>query len=216
MRLLKISALVVLFVTTFIACSATSNIHLDENYPKNQSTDTFAVLPFNQNWFPGAATKDMYGQEIDFFYQALDPSFSSSTSNKVQIIRSELPLAANSFKQTKLTTEKESLEVTLPPDSLLSSISERYIYFFEDYGFKMLQKPGERVSFAYLESESKLALQFETKFYLYDKNTSKIISWGKVSDNSELDGRPKFLDYLSVLTKVSQQILIDSPFQVTP
>ncbi|MBO6524573.1 MAG: hypothetical protein JJ971_12150 [Balneolaceae bacterium] len=198
----------------FIACAPKQSLFLSEEVNKNSSTSSFSVIPFNQNWTPDATLKTMYSQEIDMFFQALPPSFSTNTPNKVNILKPELELNQSDFKEETLSRDNLKLNINFPSDTLLKASDDRYVYFLEGYKFQLIKKAGDRVSFAYQQSESKLALQFETEYYLYDKSKAEIIAWGKVSDESEVFGRPGFIDYLNVLTKVSKQMIEESPFLI--
>lgn len=210
------SIFTVLFLSTvIIGCSPKSSIYLNDNFEKNRSSNSFSVLPLNQNWTPDASLKTMYTQELDYFYQALGPAFSSNTPNRIDIIKSDLDLSTEDFeKKTLGSKETNTLEVNYPSEELTNTSEDRFIYFLEGYKFQLIQKAGDRVSFAYLEQEKKLALQFESEFFLFDKNTSEIISWGTVKEETDVFGQPKFVDYLSVLTKASKNMLSESPFQV--
>ncbi len=210
-RTISIS-LVLFFI--FTSCAPRQSVHLNSNIEKNSSTSSFSVIPFNQDWTPDATQKRMYSQEIDLFFQALSPSFSSNTPNKVTVIQSELELEESNFKKETLAQDNLKLDINLPSDTLLMQSDDRYVYFLEGYKFQLIKKAGDRVSFAYQESEPTLALQFETEFFLYDKAKSEIIGWGKVTDESDILGRPGFIDYLNVLTKVSNKMLEQSPFLI--
>lgn len=194
------------------SCTPKQPLFLSQDIEKNRSASSFAVIPFNQDWVPDATTKKMYSQEIDLFFQALPPSFSSNTPNRVNVIKSDLELSEESFKKTTLSNESRKIDIHISSDTLLKETDERYIYFLEGYKFQLVKKAGDRVSYAYQQSESKLALQFETEYFLFDKSKSEIIAWGKISDESEVVGRPGFIDYLTVLTKVSRQMIEKSPF----
>lgn len=201
---------IILFIS--ISCAPRQSLYLSEEVEKNSSPSSFSVIPFNQNWTPDATTKKMYSQEIELFFQALPISFTFNTPNKVNVIQSDLDLTESSFQKTTLSYENQILDINIPSDTLLKQSNERYVYFLEGYKFQLVKRAGDRVSFAYQESEPKLALQFETEFFLFDKNKSEVIAWGKVSDESEVQGRPGFSDYLAVLTKVSKQMIEKSPF----
>ena len=207
----RLSLLLIVIFTSF-GCSSQKTLFLADGVIKNTSGSTFLVVPFNQNWTPDATKKRMRGQEIDLFYQALSPSFSSNTPNRVSVVRSDLKLAESNFTKKILSAENQNLTINIPSDTLLSTLDERYIYFLEGYKFQLIQKSGDRVSYAYQQSESKIALQFETEYFLYDQRNSEIVAWGTVSDDSEIQGRPQFVDYLTVLTKVSRKIIQESPF----
>ncbi len=196
----------------FFGCAPKQPLFLSEEVNKNGSTSSFSVIPFNQDWTPDATQKRMYSQEIDLFFQALPPSFSTNTPNKVNILKPELELEESNFKKETLSKDNLKLDINFPSDTLLKESDDRYVYFLEGYKFQLVKKAGDRVSYAYQQSESKLALQFETEYYLYDKSKAEIIAWGKVTDESEVFGRPGFIDYLNVLTKVSKQMIEESPF----
>lgn len=195
-------------------CAPQRTIVLTEGVIKNTSSSSFSVVPYNQYWIPEATTKKMRAQETDFLFQALSPAFSSNTPNKVTVVKSDLKLSEPYFKKKTLTKENLQLSIHLPPDTLLEKIDNRYIYILEDYKFQFDQKTGDRVGYAYQRSADKIALQFETKFFLFDKRKSEIIAWGKVIDEHEIQGRPKFTDYLEVITKVSRQMIKESPFKM--
>lgn len=215
MTLSKSKLTLLIISTVILGCSPKSSIYLNDNFEKNGSSSSFAVLPLNQDWTPDAAKKRMYTQELDYFFQALNPSFSSNTPNRVNVIKSELNLTESDFVKRNLGSEKISpLEVNYPSEILTNSVEDRFVYFLEGYKFQLVQKAGDRVSFAYQDAAPQLALQFETEFYLFDKSNSEIIAWGTVKDDTDVFGRPKFADYLTVLTKASKKIMIDSPFQV--
>ncbi|MBO6524572.1 MAG: hypothetical protein JJ971_12145 [Balneolaceae bacterium] len=198
---------------TLAGCAQQKTIFLTEGVIKNTSGSSFTVVPLNQNWI-SADVRKMRSQEKDLFFQALPPAFSSNTPNKVTVNNSSLKLSEPDFTKKTLVNEKLKLTVNIPPDTLLTNLDNRYIYFLEDYEFQLLQKAGERAGYANVRSESKLALQFETEFFLFDRRRSEVVAWGKVADEHEITGRPKFTDYLEVLNKVSRQILYESPFKV--
>ncbi len=213
MTTLKGPLLFSILIFILAGCAQQKTIFLTEGVIKNTSGASFTVVPLNQNWVPASARK-MRSQEKDLFFQALPPAFSSGTPNKVTVINSELKLSEPDFTKKTLANERLKLTINIPPDTLLTNLNNRYIYFLEDYEFGLLQKVGDRAGYANVRSESKLALQFETEFFLFDKRRSEVVAWGKVSDEHEITGRPKFTDYLEVLNKVSRQILHESPFKV--
>ena len=214
MNALKVSLIFSFFIVLTTGCASQKKIFLTEGVIKNTSSSSFSVVPYNQYWVPDATTKRMRGQETDFFFQALPPAFSSNTPNKVTVVKSGLKLSQSNFKEQTLTNDNFQLTFNIPTDTLLSTIDDRYIYFLDGYQFKFDQEIGDRVGYAYERSESKIALQFETKFFLFDKRKSEIIAWGMVSDKFEIQGRPKFTDYLEVITKVSRQMIKESPFTI--
>ncbi len=208
-----ISGVFLLFIAV-AACSTSRSFYLDEEYDKNVLSSPFVVLPFKQNWTPTATLTGIYGKESNYFYLGLDPSFTSNTPNDVKIINSDLESDKISFTPTILETENMSMNVSLPSDELLNSFSERYVYFFENYGFRIMEKKSGDISYAGLEANVYKVLYFKTKFFLLDKSNKKIVSWGEVADQVRIADKPEFPDYLELLTKISNTILQDGPFKV--
>lgn len=199
---------------SFLACSSTSDIYLDQEYRKGSLNNDFVVLPLKSSWVPDATTSNIGGQEEEYFYSSLQPSFSLNTPNKVEIINSDSELESPTFKRTTLKNEKVSIRVNLPPEELLNSFEEQYVYFFESYGFKVNEAQSGGTSYAgHEEITVSYSLYFETEFFLLDKKTRKVISWGKIADKTSIENKkPIYNDYVNLISKVSNRILKEGPF----
>lgn len=213
-----ITQVVLLFVLIFsqFSCSSTSTIYLDEGYQKNSLNSSFVVVPLKKDWVADAVVSPISGTVKDYLYIGLESSFRSSTANSVEIIDRDIEYPMSSFERRKLESGKMTLDVSLPPDSLLNSFPERYAYFFEGYGFRVMENNTNGSSYAGNESTIDRVLVFKTEFYLLDKTTKEIISWGVVADQTQIVDKPEFNHYLEVLTKVSKKIVSKGPFQTKP
>ncbi|RNC83275.1 MAG: hypothetical protein ED557_11290 [Balneola sp.] len=197
-----------------IACAPTKTIYLDENYEKNSITSSFAVVPIQKEWVPDAVITPLTGTTKEYLYLALESGFSKSTLSPVEIFNEDVEFPVTAFERKMLDAENLSIEITLPPDSLLNSFPERYVYFLEGYGFRVAEQQTTGSSYAGNEASSYRVLMFQTEFYLYDKTTKEIISWGLVGDQAPIASDPEYNHYLDIMTRVSHKIVKESPFRV--
>lgn len=216
MKQITQAVLLVALIFSQFACSSTGSIYLDEGYQKNSLNNSFVVVPLKKDWVADAVVSPLSGTAKDYLYIALESSFKSSTANSVEIIDRDLEFPNGSFERKKLESGKMVLDVNLPPDSLLNSFPERYAYFFEGYGFRIMENNTTGSSYAGNESTIDRVLVFKTEFYLLDKTTNEIISWGVVADQAQIVDKPEFNHYLEVITKVSKKIVSKGPFQTRP
>lgn len=197
-----------------IACAPTKTIYLDESYEKNSLTSSFAVVPLQKEWVPDAVITPLTRTTKEYLYLALESGFSKSTLSPVDVFDEEVQFPMNAFERKMLDAKDLSIEITLPPDSLLNSFPERYVFFLEGYGFRVAQQQTAGSSYAGNEASSYRVLMFQTEFYLYDKTTKEIISWGIVGDQAPIAKDPEYNHYLDIMTRVSHKIVKESPFRV--
>lgn len=213
----SLSKTMLLVVVAFFAvsCSSNNTIYLSDEYQKNSINSSFALLPLKNVWVPDAVIAPLNGTSKEYLYLALESSFRSTTTSQVDIIDREIEFPAGSFTRKKLDSDNLSIEVSLPPDELLNLFPERYVYFFEGYGFRVMEKSTPGSSYAGNEASVFKVLFFETEFYLFDKETKEIISWGQVGDQVQIVDSPEYNHYLELMDKVSRKIVSRSPFQMT-
>lgn len=213
--LMKLTNFIALLAIIFItACSSSETIFLDSNYQKKSLDNDFVVLPLKSSWLPGESESKISYTDEDYFIKSLEAYFSTNTHNSVEVLNQEYDVDKADFKTQKLTTNKHSIDVNLPPKSILDSFSERFAYFFEGYDFTVSEKVVNGSSYAGQEKDVivKRKLNFKTQFFLFDKETSEIISWGKISDDVRISDKPSYEDYEEVVKKVSNKIISESPF----
>lgn len=206
--------LIAVIAFSFYSCSSTSSIYLKEDIQKHSLNNSFAVIPMSNDWIPDAVISPMTRSTRNYLNMALASAFQTATSNSVEVIDNDIELPEGSFVRTQLVNEEMTLDVSLPPDSLLNSFPERYVYFFEGYGFRIAEKTVTGSSYAGNEPETYSVLIFQTEFYLFDKSNKEIISWGVVGDETEIVNTPEYNHYLDVMNKISRKIISNSPFPV--
>ncbi|MCG8373753.1 MAG: hypothetical protein MI700_09480 [Balneolales bacterium] len=198
-------------VLFFVSCTSTSTVFLDENYTKNSIDSEYVLLPINKDWIPEAVISSFSNEEELNFRLALEAAFKSNFENPVYTFDQELELSASDFERVSLEAENLTIEVVLPPDNLLDIIPERYVYFFEDYGFRIAEKATTGSSYVGNESQVYTVLLFQTEFYLLDTETREIISWGLVADETQIVDVPEYNHYFRVINKVTKKIAEKSP-----
>jgi hypothetical protein len=215
MRRIYTITLLLIVAGILFSCSSTSSVYLKEDIKKHSLDSSFALIPMKNEWVPDAVIAPLTGSSKEYLYIALESAFRTSTKNNIEVINKEIEFPEGSFKRTSLSNETMSIDISLPPESLLNSFPERYVYFFEGYGFRIAERTLTGSSYAGNEASTYPVLLFQTEFYLLDKETNEIISWGVVADEAEIVESPQYSHYLEVVSKVSKRILENSPFSVT-
>lgn len=201
-------------VLSHIACTPSRTIFLNEGYEKNSINSSFVVIPMKKEWAPDAVISPLSSDAKEYLYSALKATFSMNTNTSVNVIDNDTYYSYESFERKKIASDELSLEIILPPDSLLNSFPERYVYIFEGYGFREVEKTVSGSSYAGNETLTYSALLFQTEFYLLDKETKEIISWGTIGEETSFENEPQYNHYYEILSKVSKKIVSEGPFKV--
>ncbi len=206
----------IIIITAFVItnCSSTKDIYLDQEYQKSSLNSEFVVIPLKSSWLMEGSKYRINPSEEDYFYRGLERSFNNNAASDVKFIEPDFELERNKFELKKLTSKNVNINANLPPKELLDSFPERYVYFFESFGFNITQKNVAASSYAGQEKEVivKRRLNFNTEFFLLDKQTEKIISWGKIDESKSIGEKPKFEDYQDLIDAASKQIINEGPF----
>lgn len=148
------------------------------------------------------------------FYEILPNSIREVTPVSFSTSMNERRHSASDFTTTKLPYNKSELEVTIPSDSVISTIPNRYIFFMEDYLFSYRTTMTGGDGYAGHETKPMKVLEFSCKFYLWDKDQGKAISWGELEEEKIIDNVPTKEDYRDVIDKFTNRILSESPIIV--